>query len=138
MQQGVVDASNIEASGLEGRGYWDFATYWANWDIFPLFVNIMVNLDEWNKLPSDIQTIIWETAQEIEELGDIATIEEQAICAYKAVTKHQMTLIGIDPAEKEKLMKIGEPMYEQALGEMRPEARDLFELLRAYVAEKEK
>jgi TRAP-type C4-dicarboxylate transport system substrate-binding protein len=123
MRRRIIDASAIEPSGIKSRGYHDFAKYWMDWDVVPIAVVIMMHLEEWKRLPKEVQDVVWATAREVEEQADKAVQEAQAAALAEVTAKHGMTVIRVQPSEKDRLRTLGQTVINDAIGRLTPPAQ---------------
>ena len=123
MRRGIVDASSIEPKGIISRGYYDVAKYWNDWSILPIGATIMMNLDEWNRLPESMQEIVWNTAQEIEAEVNRAAQEAQDAALEDVVANRGMTVVRIADAERAKLRAAGVDFIKETVAAIEPRAQ---------------
>ena len=123
MRRGIVEASSIEPKGIISRGYYDVAKYWNDWSILPIGATIMMNLDEWNRLPESMQEIVWNTAQEIEAEVNRAAQEAQDAALEDVVANRGMTVVRIDAAERAKLRAAGVDFIKETVAAIEPRPR---------------
>ena len=123
MRRGIVEASSIEPKGIISRGYYDVAKYWNDWSILPIGATIMMNLDEWNRLPESMQEIVWNTAQEIEAEVNRAAQEAQDAALEDVVANRGMTVVRIDAAERAKLRAAGVDFIKETVAAIEPRAQ---------------
>lgn len=135
MSRRVVDASTIEPTGILSRGYNDFATHWSNWSPQANGALIMMNLDEWNSLPSNLRDIVWQTAQEVGERANAAVGAEQAKALEKVVSGG-MTAVEVENSEREAIRAQCRDIIEAAVAGIEPQdrAREFVQLLNKAVA----
>ena len=123
MRRGIVEASSIEPKGIISRGYYDVAKYWNDWSILPIGATIMMNLDEWNRLPESMQEIVWNTAQEIEAEVNRAAQEAQDAALEDVVANRGMTVVRIADAERAKLRAAGVDFIKETVAAIEPRAQ---------------
>ena len=123
MRRGIVEASSIEPKGIISRGYYDVAKYWNDWSILPIGATIMMNLDEWNRLPESMQEIVWNTAQEIEAEVNRAAQEAQDAALQDVVANRGMTVVRIADAERAKLRAAGVDFIKETVAAIEPRAQ---------------
>ena len=138
MRRGMLDASIIEPSGLKPRGYVEFAPYWTNWNMAPVPCGTYVSLDAWNELPPDIQAIVWETAQEHEEIADKTILDYQVVALDEAVSVYGMEVIEVTPEELARMREIMLPILREEVAKAEPSdlVMELFEIIVEYVEKK--
>ena len=123
MRRGVVEASSIEPKGIISRGYYDVAKFWNDWSILPIGATIMINLEEWNRLPKSMQDIVWNTAQEIEEEVNREAQKAQDAALKDVTTNRGMTVIRIAAGERAKLRAASVDYIKKTVAEIEPKAQ---------------
>ena len=138
MRRHVVDASSIEPKGIISRGYYDVAKYWMDWPILPIGSVIMMNLDEWKRLPKKLQDTVWATAQETEEEANREVTKSQDAALQDVVSNRGMTVIRVDAKESEKLRIAGEAYIKEVVSKItpQPQAQELLRLMEEARAKK--
>lgn len=69
LEQGVVDAYGWPAIGIADFGWEEVTKYVIDPGFYQVDVNILMNLDTWNRLPEDIKQLFSETILEIERMA---------------------------------------------------------------------
>jgi C4-dicarboxylate-binding protein DctP len=119
MRRHIVQASQMEPTGLVTRGYDEFAPYWIDWRTGPNSVTIFMNLDQWNQLPADLQTAIADAGREIGDKSDAAAIAAQDEALTK-LTKGGMKVVDVTPDERARLREACQDPIKTAIARIQP------------------
>jgi len=143
LERGIVDAMLGPSEALEG---WRLAEV-TNYTTFTPFLYsdlhlVSMNLDKWNSLPSDIQQAIDKASEEAFRNTAVLWDEIDESGIKFAVEQTGQELIELSAAEKERWLKVLEPMHDEWIKDMeskglpgRQMLETLIELVDKYNAE---
>jgi len=121
LEKGVVEGACWPLFGVLDYKWYEVVKYMVR----PLFgvsiVSVLVNLDNWNQLPKDLQELLTKISIEMEEeyyvnMGDLCERDE------KELLKRGMELIVLPPKEAEKYLNLfSERSWEELILKRNPE-----------------
>jgi len=114
LEKGVVDGTCYTAFGAIDYKFHEVTKYMVRPRFGDNVMQVLVNVNSWNKLPKDLQDLITNIAIEIEEEGRAAMIASLD-SEEKELQKRGMELLHLLPQEAEKYLKT---FYERSWEEL--------------------
>jgi TRAP-type C4-dicarboxylate transport system substrate-binding protein len=105
LERGVIDGLGLPFIGVVDYGYVDIIKYYVKQPFGYSVGGFSVNLDTWNRLPKDIQTLMKQLTRETQE--DMSARESRLLAREEAVMREKgVVFVDLPPAEKEEYLRL--------------------------------
>jgi len=118
MQKGVLDGYCQSPEGVGARRYYEVSSYItdAKWYVAPFF--IIMNLDKWNSLPSDVQKAIDSVSGATAAQYCGKAFDHGADITWNQCRDAGVEIISLSEAEQRKWSKAAEPLWVEWVADM--------------------
>jgi len=133
LQRKTMDGAILGNTSFLAEKMWEVCKYGTklSQDFGPVFVNVCMNLDKWNKLPNTAQKILIDCSAKTEDWG-IIKVQENIKQTWEAAQNGGLTIVRLSPEEEMRWIKTAEKVWDWYANKTGAEGRKLLEIAKKF------